>query len=142
MNYKTLTKNDLPKEFQDRIERFNGLFIKANDGTFEQSDLFPYEMGCIKQALAFYNYFSNMSLEEFKEFCGDTSAFDLIDTIKDKLLYFNEGHSGNSLSASWLLFVCYKQNPKLVPYMHGCLAGLVGDEGYHDDRSDIPSFDK
>ena len=41
---------------------------------------------------------------------------------------------------SWRLFKCYKVHPDMVPYMHGCLAPLVGDEGYYDDRSDIPEF--
>lgn len=35
MNYKNLTKEALPKEFQERIERFNRLFSEAGDGTFE-----------------------------------------------------------------------------------------------------------
>lgn len=32
------------------------------------------------------------------------------------------------------------ERPELVPYMHGCLAQLVGDEGYYDDRSDVPEL--
>lgn len=39
MDYKNLTKEQLPKEFQDRIERFNRLFI-------EEDDLYQYEMHC------------------------------------------------------------------------------------------------
>lgn len=41
---------------------------------------------------------------------------------------------------SWLLFRTYRERPELVPYMHGCLAQLVGDEGYYDDRSDVPEL--
>ena len=53
---------------------------------------------------------------------------------------FDNGHSGNSMSMSWMLYRCYKEKPELVPYMHGCLAQLVGDEGYHDNRSDVPKL--
>ena len=41
---------------------------------------------------------------------------------------------------SWRLFECYKIRPDWIPYMHGCLATLIGDEGYYDDRSDIPKY--
>lgn len=44
------------------------------------------------------------------------------------------------MSMSWMLYRCYKEKPELVPYMHGCLAQLVGDEGYHDNRSDVPKL--
>lgn len=143
MDFENLTKESLPQEFQDRIERFNEFFLKATGKSFEEDDLFEYEMGCIKQALSFNEYFKDYSESEFDEFTKKyndegKSLFDLIKDIEDKLPYFDKGHSGNSLGASWSLFVCYRAKPKLIPYMHGCLAGLVGDEGYHDDRSDIP----
>ena len=141
MDFKNLTKESLPKEFQERIERFNRLFIEAGDGTFEENDLFGYEMGCIKQALSFTEFFKEMSLEECKAFYEKyPSLFELIEVIKDKLPYFDNGHSGNSMSMSWMLYRCYKEKPELVPYMHGCLAQLVGDEGYHDNRSDVPEL--
>lgn len=56
MDFKNLTKESLPKEFQERIERFNRLFIEAGNGTFEENDLFDYEMACIKQALSFLSF--------------------------------------------------------------------------------------
>lgn len=117
MDFKNLTKESLPKEFQERIER---LFIEA--GTFEENDLFGYEMGCIKQALSFTEFFKEMSLEECKAFYEKYPS--LFEAIKDKLPYFDNGHSGNSVS--WMLYRCYKEKPELVPYMHGCLAQLVG----------------
>ena len=141
MDFKNLTKESLPKEFQERIERFNRLFIKAGNGTFEENDLFDYEMACIKQALSFSEFFKEMSLEECKAFYEKyPSLFELIEAIKDKLPYYDKGHSGNSMSMSWMLYRCYKEKPELVPYMHGCLAQLVGDEGYHDNRSDVPKL--
>lgn len=141
MNYENLTKEDLPKEFQERIERFNRLFVAADAGTFEEHELFSYEMLCIRQALSFAEFFKEMSLEEFKEFClKHENLYKLIEDIKDKLPYYDTGHSGNSMNSSWMLFRVYKESPEFVPYVHGSLAGLVGDEGYHDDRSDLPEI--
>lgn len=144
MDFENLTKESLPVEFQDRIDRFNGFFLTETGKSFEEDSLFEYEMGCIKQALSFNEYFKDYSESEFTEFTRKykgKSVFDLIDDIKDKLPYFDNGHSGNSLGASWQLFICYRTKPELIPYMHGCLAGLVGDEGYHDDRSDLWKVD-
>ena len=143
MDYKNLTKEQLPKEFQDRIERFNRLFSKGAGHSFEQDDLYQYEMGCIAQALSFSEYFKDKSFEEITKTIKDkhnNDVYDFIDDIKGNVPFFDEGHSGNSLAMSWRLFECYKVHPNMVPYMHGCLAPLVGDDGYYDDRSDIPEF--
>lgn len=143
MDYKNLTKEQLPKEFQDRIERFNRLFSKGAGHSFEEDALYQYEMGCIAQALSFSEYFKDKSFEEIIETIKDkhnNDVYDFIDDIKSNVPFFDEGHSGNSLGMSWMLFKCYKVHPDMVPYMHGCLAPLVGDEGYYDDRSDIPEF--
>lgn len=143
MDYKNLTKEQLPKEFQDRIERFNRLFSKGAGHSFEEDDLYQYEMGCIAQALSFSEYFKDKSFEEITKTIKDkhnNDVYDFIDDIKSNVPFFDEGHSGNSLAMSWRLFECYKVHPNMVPYMHGCLAPLVGDYGYYDDRSDIPEF--
>lgn len=140
MDYKNLTKEQLPKEFQDRIERFNRLFSKGAGHSFEEDDLYQYEMGCIAQALSFSEYFKDKSFEEITKTIKDkhnNDVYDFIDDIKGNVPFFDEGHSGNSLGMSWRLFKCYKVYPNMVPYMHGCLAPLVGDEGY---CSDIPEF--
>ena len=34
----------------------------------------------------------------------------------------------------------FVSDPDLFQYAHGSLAALVGDEGYHDDRSDVKEF--
>lgn len=143
MDYKNLKKEELPKEFQDRIERFNRLFNTGTDHSFEEDGLYQYEMGCIAQALSFSEYFKDKSFEEITKTIKDkynNDMYDFIEDIKSKVPFFDEGHSGNSLGMSWRLFTCYKAHPNMVPYMHGCLAILVGDEGYYDDRSDIPEF--
>ena len=141
MDYKNLTKEQLPKEFQDRIERFNRLFSKGAGHSFEEDDLYQYEMGCIAQALSFSEYFKDKSYKEIYKTIKDKydyNALLLIYDIKDKIPFFDEGQSKNSLAMSWRLFECYKIRPDWIPYMHGCLANLMGDEGYYDDRSDIP----
>ena len=143
MDYKNLTKEQLPKEFQDRIERFNRLFKEGTGHSFEEDDLYQYEMICITQALSFIDYFKNKSFEEIVKIIKDEynyNALLFIYDIKDKVPFFDEGHSGNSLGMSWRLFECYKIRPDWIPYMHGCLANLIGDEGYYDDRSDIPKY--
>ena len=143
MDYKNLTKEQLPKEFQDRIERFNRLFIKGAGHSFEEDDLYQYEMGCIAQALSFSEYFKDKSFEEIVKTIKDkhnNDVYDFIDSIRSKVPFFDEGHSVNSLAMSWKLFACYKIRPDWVPCMHGCLAPLVGDKGYYDDRSDIPEY--
>lgn len=140
MDYKNLTKEQLPKEFQDRIERFNRLFSKGAGHSFEEDDLYQYEMGCIAQALSFSEYFKDKSFEEITKTIKDkhnNDVYDFIDDIKGNVPFFDEGHSGNSLGMSWRLFKCYKVYPNMVPYMH---APLVGDKVYYDDRSDIPEF--
>ena len=144
MDYEKLTKDQLPQEFQDRIERFNRLFKAGTDHSFEEDGLYGYEMGCIAQALSFAEYFKDVSADDIVKMINErygSDVFELIRNIKDNLPFFDEGHSGNSLSMSWQLFMCYKSHPDLIPYMHGCLATLVGDEGYYDDRSDIPKFE-
>lgn len=145
MDYENLTKEQLPQEFQERIERFNRLFLKGAGHSFEEDDLYEYEMACIKQALSFDEYLKDFTYDDIEDiirFENNDDLYHFINKIKDKLPYFDDGHSGNSLSMSWMLFQCYRLQPHLIPYMHGCLCHLVGDKGYYDDRSDIPKKDE
>lgn len=139
IDFANFTKDSLPQEFLDRIDRFNRLFLAGCGYTFEENDLFNYEMVCIKQALSFYEFFKEYTVEQFDTFLKENpSLYDLTQKIKEDLPFYDPGHSGNSMHASWGLFRCYRLKPELIPYMHGCLATLVGDRGYYDDRSDIP----
>lgn len=141
MDYKNLTKEQLPKEFQDRIERFNRLFEKGAGHSFEEDDLYQYEMKCIAQTLSFIEYFKDKPFADIFKTIKDEynhNALLFIYDIKDKIPFFDKSHTGNSLAISWRLFECYKIRPDWIPYMHGCLAPLAGDEVYYDDRSDIP----
>lgn len=139
IDFVNFTKEQFPKEYLDRIDRFNRLFLAGCGHTFEEDDLFEYEMGCMKQSLSFYEYFKERPQEELEALCKSVeNLYGLTEKIKENLPYFDEGHSGNSMGASWQLFLCYRNKPELIPYMHGSLANLVGDAGYYDDRTDIP----
>lgn len=128
--------------------------------------LFQYEMFCIESALAFaellptkeaFDTFMDECEKEYKEnppikwdweddkdyqerINKGPSLYNVVEKLCDKYpdnkIRKNE-HSGNTMGASWLLFRTYVTHPELVPYAHGCLASLVGDEGYFDDRSDL-----
>lgn len=100
-------------------------------------------MICIAQALSFIDYFKDKPFADIFKIIKDEYNYNtllFIYDIKDKVPFFDKGHSGNSLGMSWRLFECYKIRPDWIPYMHGCLATLIGDEGYYDDRSDIPKY--
>lgn len=137
-DYDNLKVEDMPKEYQDRIERFNNLFIQATGKPFTDDDLFGYELGCLQQSLAFVDHFKQKSDQELKELCDNNSMFEIIDQAEEDGCYIQDGHSGNSMGMSFGLFLCYRRTPQLLKYMHGCLAPLVWDDGYHDNRSDVP----
>ena len=42
------------------------------------------------------------------------------------------------MGQSFSLAKLYLYRPDLIPFQHGCLAQLVGDKGYYDDRGDVP----
>jgi len=131
--------------------------------------LFQYEMFCIETALAFaeliptkeaFDTFMDECEKEYKE--NPPTKWDW-ETDEDYQERINRGpglyevvkrlckkypdnkirekeHSGNTMGASWFLFRTYISHPELVQYAHGSLAPLVGDEGYYDDRSDLPEI--
>ena len=136
-----------------------------NDG---KPGLFRYEMFCIETALAFaellstkeaLDTFLNECKKEYKENPPEKykweskkdyqkridrgpDLFDVVKRLREKNpnnLHYEE-HSGNTMGASWFLFRTYITYPELVPYAHGCLAYLIGDKGYFDDRSDVPEM--
>ena len=138
-DYNKLSVAEMPQEYQDRIKRFDGLFIKATGKPFTEDSLFDYELGCMQQSLAFVDHFKDITNQELEEWCKDRSLLDIADKARRGGCYIQNGHSGNSLAMSVRLFLCYRQTSQLLKYVHGCLTPLMGDEGYHDDRSDVPS---
>lgn len=141
-----MKKEDLPKEFQKRIDRFNNLFIQGtlnteNPHNFEEDDLFEYEMFCMKEALKIIEFTKDKeTYEALLEESGTKSFYEFIEFLKAKGLQLDDRHSRNTMGQSFSLAQCYIIRPDLVPYMHGSLTPLVGDSGYYDDRSDIPKW--
>lgn len=139
-----MKKENLPKEFQERIERFNKLFIKGtlnteNPHNFEEDDLFEYEMYCMTEAMKLVEFIKDEdTYDALLTEAGTKSLYELTEFLKDKGLKLDDGHTGNTMGSSFSLFLCYIKRPDLVPYMHGSLSALVGDAGYYDDRSDLP----
>ena len=141
-----MKKENLPKEFQERIDRFNRLFIQGtldteNPHNFEEDELFEYEVFCMTEAIKIAEFIKdNDTYSALLTEAGTKSLHEFIKFLKNKGLKLNDGHSGNTMKQSFSLFLCYITRPDLIPYMHGSLAPLVGDTGYYDDRSDIPNW--
>ena len=74
----------------------------------------------------------------FKKETGEKP--EISDIVKDIPNFRYSEHSGNTLSASWLMFVTYKNKPEMVKFLHGSLAPLVGDNGYYDNREDVKEY--
>lgn len=133
-----MIKKDLPIEYQNRIERFNRLFLEGtknekNPRNFEEDELFGYEMYCIEQSLNIAKYLKSIDQDELKDLSQDK-----LYNIMRKKNIIDDNHTGNSFNSSLILAQCYNENPNLIPYLHGSLAYLVGDDGYYDNRKDIP----
>lgn len=133
-----MTKKDLPIEYQNRIERFNRLFLEGtkneeNPRNFEENDLFEYEMYCIEQSLNIAKYIKSIDQDKLKNLSHD----ELYNNMRKENI-IDGNHTGNTFNSSLMLATCYNEYPHLIPYLHGSLAYLVGDKGYYDDRSDIP----
>lgn len=141
-----MKKENLPKEFQERIDRFNKLFIQGtldteNPHNFEEDELFEYEMYCMSETMKLVEFIKDEDTYNALLTEADTkSLYELIEFLKGKGLKLDDGHTGNTMGSSFSLFLCYIKKPDLIPYMHGSLASLVGDAGYYDDRSDLPNY--
>ena len=140
---------DLPQEYQDRIKRFDYFFVENTGHSFQEDNLFKYEMFVMEESLTLYEHFKdvediNTYLEEFKvAFEKETGKEpDISDIVKNVPNFRYSEHSGNTLSASWLMFITYKTKPEMVKFLHGSLANLVGDSGYHDNREDVKEYFK
>ena len=133
-----MTKKDLPIEYQNRIERFNRLFSEGtkneeNPRNFEEDKLFEYEMYCIEQSLNIAKYLKSIDQDKLKNL-----SYDKLYNIMRKKNIIDDNHTRNSFNSSLTLAQCYNEYPNLLPYLHGSLAYLVGDDGYYDNRKDIP----
>ena len=109
-----------------------------------------YEKFCIDQAVKVAEFIR--SQEGTPEEVWDKYAkqngvyvdtFDFVEGLKaDGFTEWDEEHSGNTGGQSILFAQCLIFHPIMFQYLHGAIAPLCGDEGYHDDRSDIPSIEE
>lgn len=137
----------LPQEYQDRIKRFDYFFVENTDHSFQEDDLFKYEMFVMEESLTLYEHFKDVEnmdayLEEFTTAFEEETGHkpDISDIVKNIPNFRYSEHSGNTLSASWLMFLTYKNKPEMVKFLHGSLAPLVGDSGYYDNREDVKKY--
>ena len=57
---------DLPQEYQDRIKRFDYFFVENTDHSFQEDDLFKYEMFVMEESLTLYEHFKD--IEDFNTY--------------------------------------------------------------------------
>lgn len=128
---------------QQRIDRFNRLFLKATNKSFEEDDLGLYEISIIKETKSLVEFIENIGgIEWWNENIieKELSLSKIIDFVEKAGFNFDKGHSNNTICKAIQFTHCLLVEPEMFQYMHGALAELVGDKGYHDDRSDIPKF--
>ena len=107
------------------------------------SSLYDYEKMCVDEARGIAEFILNMEgdvKENWEKLCGeDSTTWTFVKNLDAAGYKVDDGHSGNSMSMSVLFANSLVFNPEIFQYLHGALSPLVGDMGYHDDRSDIPS---
>ena len=145
----TMDIRNLPVEYQDRIKRFDYLFVENAGHSFQEDDLFNYEMFVMEESLTLYEHFKDVEnidsyLEDFKKAfeMENGRSPEVSDIVKNVPNFRYSEHSGNTLGASWLMFITYKTKPEMVKFLHGSLANLVGDSGYYDNREDVKQYIK
>ena len=111
---------------------------------------YSYEKFCIDQAVNVVEFIRSQegTPEEIwdkyvKQNGVYVGTFDFVKGLQaDGFKGWSEEHSGNTGGQSILFAQCILFHPIVFQYMHGALAPLCGDEGYYDDRSDIPSVEE
>lgn len=107
-----------------------------------ETSLYYYEMTVIDEAEKIAEFIESLGgdpKERWEEIIKDASYFYEIGKNLEKAGYkIDDGHSANSASCAISFANCLIMNRELFPYLHGAMATLVGDAGYHDDRSDLP----
>ena len=156
-------------DYQEYIEKLNSFYKydetmgyqlsdevsynKAKDNVLDElikniptvSPLYLYEMSVLNEVEKIINflYTKNDDLKKAweKYLTNENTTWNEIGKEMEKDGYeFGKGHSGNSYAQSLSLAHVFVSDPDLFQYVHGSLAALVGDEGYHDDRSDVKEF--
>ena len=109
------------------------------------NSLYPYEMFCIGQAKNIAEFILAKGEDKAKDtwdtyFKEGESSYDCVMKMQKEGLDWSDDHSGNTAGCSIRFAYMLLFQRDLFPYQHGALSPLVGDEGYHDDRSDIPEI--
>ena len=106
------------------------------------SSLYDYEKMCIDEGRGIAEFILSMEgdpKENWEKLCGEDKELEtFVKNLEAAGHKLDEGHSGNSMGESVLFANSLLFNPEIFQYLHGALARLVGDAGYHDDRSDVP----
>ena len=156
-------------DYQEYIEKLNSFYKydetmgyqlsdevsynKAKDNVLDElikniptvSPLYLYEMSVLNEVEKIINFLytkdDDLKKAWEKYLTNENTTWNEIGKEMEKDGYeFGKGHSGNSYAQSLSLAHVFVSDPDLFQYAHGSLAALVGDEGYHDDRSDVKEF--
>ena len=111
---------------------------------------YSYEKFCIDQAIKVVEFIRSQERtpeEIWDKYAKQNGVYvDTFDFVKglqaDGFKGWSEEHSGNTGGQSIMFAQCILFHPIMFQYLHGALSPLCGDEGYHDDRSDIPSVEE
>lgn len=127
------------KKVESRLKELNLSSIEEymDSRYYAEDEKFPTD-DIVEQAKSIAEWFE--SQENPKDLWNSMpkSIFEFIEELKKKGFdKWDEGHSGNSASMSIMFAGVLLFSRNLFPYLHGALTPLVGDEGYHDDRSDV-----
>lgn len=113
------------------------------------SSNYGYEMMVINQAKEITDFFFSKDIptnEMWDKYAKDNEGnyvdcFEFVKNLQsDGFDKWDDGHSGNSGSCAVKFAHCLIFKPELFPYLHGALSLLIGDEGYYDDRKDVPKI--
>lgn len=115
-----------------------------------RSSNYPYEKFCIDQAVNIVEFIRNQEgtlNDVWDKYAKQNGAYvDTFDFVKalqaDGFTGWDDGHSGNTAGQSVMFAQCILFHPIMFQYLHGAIAVLVGDAGYHDDRSDVPPIEE
>ena len=109
------------------------------------NSLYDYEILCINEGKGIAEYIlahtpADKDIHDvWMELWGEDESLMSFTKNLEKMGYkVRDDHSGNSMGMSVLFANSLLFNRDIFPYLHGALAPLVGDKGYHDDRKDIP----
>ncbi|MGN1155695.1 MAG: hypothetical protein ACI4TK_05925 [Agathobacter sp.] len=140
-----LRLKEIDNAIKARFARFDILFFKTTGGLFSDSaDLYGYEKVVVDEARRIAEYILKKDgdykriWDSFSGEDGTVSVF-VKNLVNDGYEGWDKSHSGNSGAKAVHFANCLLDRSDLFPFLHGAMAELVGDEGYYDDRSDLPN---